>query len=157
VFVSLVENCYISYLFCNSFTDIFNKERNKNKLNQHQTINNNKHLSKILNILDTVLHILSTVCDAQRQKFPEQSIEYVTQLENQLFAIRVLSEYFWLESMGPLRRTLLKLLWGGLVTTTTTTQFPITSLNRIDRSISAMFNCSAISSGWRCYLCISCS
>jgi len=40
-------------------------------------------------------------------------------------------------------------------TTTTTTQFPITLLNRTDRSISTMFNISAISSGWRCYLCIS--
>ena len=40
-------------------------------------------------------------------------------------------------------------------TTTTTTQFPITSLNRIHRSISTMFNSTAISSGWRCYLFIS--
>jgi len=31
--------------------------------------------------------------------------------------------------------------------TTITTQFPITSLNRIDRSISTVFNSSTISSG----------
>jgi len=36
-------------------------------------------VKKILNILDPVLNILSS------QKFPEQAIEYVTYMENDLF------------------------------------------------------------------------
>jgi len=46
------------------------------------------------------------------------------------------------------RKILGKLLTTTITTTTTTTtQFPITSLNRIDRSISTMFDSSAMSSG----------
>jgi len=37
---------------------------------------------KILNILDPILNILSS------QKFPEQAIEYVTYMENDLFSIQ---------------------------------------------------------------------
>jgi len=46
-----------------------------------------------------------------------------------------------------LGKLLILLLLLLLLLHSRTTQFPITSLNRIDRSISTMFNSSAISSG----------